>query len=199
MSSFVTEDILWGTKQQRDVCVLWRTSSLRGGGRGGAGSETSQMCGGGSQRGAATSGSCSAASPAASWLNQVQTGGTRTALQSGVSEKGSDACPSKWGFVSFVLFLAPAWGAAPTWESIPRHFGSKVLVALIFISLGPFEPHCPPNKVKNWCGLEDRCISRGRKVNLNISGMKQKLLLDFVCIVLIRLSSLWLLEFHESY
>lgn len=126
-------------------------------------------------------------------------GGTRTAMHNGVSEKGGNACHDRWGFVSFVLFLAPTWRAAPTWESIPRHFGSKVLVALIFISLGPFEPQCPPNKIENGCGVEDRCISRGRKINWNTSGMKQKLLLDFVCIVLIRLSSLWLLELHESY
>lgn len=143
------------------------------------------------------SASCSAASPAASWLSQVQTG-TRTAVQDGVSEKGGNACHSKWGFVSFVLFLAPAWRAVPTWESVPRRFGGS-LVARIFISVGPFEPHCPPNKVENGCGVEDRCISRGRKINSNMSGMKQKLLLDFVCIVLINFSSPWLLELHESY
>lgn len=98
----------------------------------------------------------------------------------------------------FFLFLALAWTAVPTWESIPRHFGGKVLVALIFIFLGPFEPHYPPDKVKNGCGVEDRCISRGRKINSNMSGMKQKLLLDFVCIVLIgsALHSCWNLMNH---
>lgn len=41
-------------------------------------------------------------------------GGTRTAMHNGVSEKGGNSCHIRWGFVSFVLFLAPAWRAAPT-------------------------------------------------------------------------------------
>lgn len=38
-----------------------------------------------------------------------------------------------------------------------------------------------------------------QKSHLNMSGMEYKILLNFVCVVLICLSSVWLLELHESY
>lgn len=128
------------------VCAEENKQAERRGKRKGAGTETPQVC---PQRAAVSEGqlqcciSCSLlALPGALGLR-----GTRTAVHNGLSEKGSNACHSKWGFDSFVLFFAPVWRAAPTRGSLPRHFGSKVLVTLIFISLGPFELHCPSSKV----------------------------------------------------
>lgn len=48
--------------------------------------------------------------------------------------------------------------------SSPRHIGSKVLITLIFIFLGPFKPYCPPTQIENECGVEDGCVSRDKKV-----------------------------------
>lgn len=146
VSTFVTEDILWGAEQQRAVCVLRRTSRLRGGGREGAGTETPQVC---LQRAAVSECQlqCCISCSLLALPGALGVRGTRTAVHNGLSEKRSNACHSKWGFDSFVLFFAPVWRAAPTRGSLPRHFGSKVLVTLIFISLGPFELHCPSSKV----------------------------------------------------
>ena len=114
----------------------------------------------GSQRGAASKYQlqCSLFWAAAAWLSQMQTAARRNQNKNAkcVSEKGGNACRIKWGFVSF--------GKVCSVPSSPRHFGSKVLVTLIFISLGPLQPGCPPNKIENECGVEDRCISRDRKV-----------------------------------
>lgn len=181
--------------------MLWRTSRLRGGGREGGGSETPQMCGveAREEQPRVPAAVQHFVQPPGSTRCKRARGGPEQQCRMVFLRREGSACHSKWGFVSFVLFLAPAWRAVLIWESIPRHYGSKVLVALIFISLGPFESHCPPNEVENGCGVEDRCISRGRKINLNMSGKKQKFLLDFLCVVLIHFSYVWLLELHETY
>lgn len=114
----------------------------------------------GSQRGAASKYQlqCGLLRAAAAWLSQMQTVVRRDQNKNAkcVSEKGGNACHIKWGFVSF--------GNVCSVPSSLRHFGSKVLVTLIFISLDPFKPHCPPNEIANECGVEDRCISRDRRV-----------------------------------
>lgn len=95
---------------------------------------------------------------AAVWLSQMQTavGRDRNKSIKRVSEKGGNACCIKWGFVSF--------GSVCSVHSPSRRFGSKVFVTLIFISLGPFEPHCAPNKIESECGIEERYISRDSRV-----------------------------------
>lgn len=101
----------------------------------------------GNQRGTASKYQlqCSVSWAAAVWLSQMQTV-IRMDLNKNakrVSEKGGNACHMKRGFVSF--------GSVLSVPSSPRHFGSKVLVILIFISLDPFKPYCPPNKIENEC------------------------------------------------
>lgn len=95
---------------------------------------------------------------AAVWLGQMQTavGRDRNENVKRISEKGGGACRIKWGFVSF--------GSVCSVHSPPRRFGSKVLVTLVYISLGPFEARHAPNNIENECGVEHKCISRDRRV-----------------------------------